>query len=208
MRKFITGRDSSAGIATRDGLDDSGNESRWGGTRFSAPVQPGPGVYPASCTMSTGSFPGVKRPGRGADYPPPSKCRGHERVELYLYSPSGPSWPVIGWTFTFMKKYKVDQFDLLRGSVFCWPPSVLKTPQIILGTRTTSWYTLDWALDLLYLHPLCTGSEKATDREVPIVITSSTCERIWGWGSSRNILFENIFIPKTLWNSFPPPHIL
>ena len=28
--------------------------------------------------------------------PTPSKRRGHERVELYLYSPSGPSWPVIG----------------------------------------------------------------------------------------------------------------
>ena len=46
--------------------------------------------------MGTGSFPGVKRPGRGADHPPSSKRRGHERVELYLYSPSGPSWPVIG----------------------------------------------------------------------------------------------------------------
>ena len=30
------------------------------------------------------------------NHPPPSKCRGHERVGLYLYSPSGPSWPVIG----------------------------------------------------------------------------------------------------------------
>jgi hypothetical protein len=28
--------------------------------RFSAPVQTGPGAYPASCTMGTGSFPGVK----------------------------------------------------------------------------------------------------------------------------------------------------
>ena len=56
---------------------------------------------PASCTMGTGSFPGVKRPGRGADRPPSSKCRGHERVGLYLYSPSGPQWPVIGRTFTF-----------------------------------------------------------------------------------------------------------
>ena len=27
-------------------------------------------------------------------------CRGHERVGLYLYSPSGPYWPVIGRTFT------------------------------------------------------------------------------------------------------------
>ena len=46
--------------------------------------------------MGTGSFPGVKRPGRGADHPPPPKRRGHERVELFLYSPSGSSWPVIG----------------------------------------------------------------------------------------------------------------
>ena len=51
--------------------------------------------------MGTGSFPGVKRPGRGADHPPPFKCRGHERVELYLYSPSGLQWPVIGRTITF-----------------------------------------------------------------------------------------------------------
>jgi hypothetical protein len=42
------------------------------------------------------SFPGVKRPGRGVDHPPPSSARVKERVELYLYSPSGPSWPVIG----------------------------------------------------------------------------------------------------------------
>ena len=36
--------------------------------------------------MVTGSFLGVKRPGRGADHPPPSKCRGHERVGLYLWA--------------------------------------------------------------------------------------------------------------------------
>ena len=52
-------------------------------------------------TMGAGHFPGVKRPERRAVHPPPSKCRGHERVGLYLYSPSGHSWPVIGRTFTF-----------------------------------------------------------------------------------------------------------
>ena len=31
-----------------------------GGARFSAPVQTGPGAHPASCTMGTGSFTGVK----------------------------------------------------------------------------------------------------------------------------------------------------
>ena len=68
------------------------------GARFSASVQTGPGAHPASCTMDTGSFPVVKRPGSGADHPPPPKRRGHERVGLYLYSPSVPSWPVIGRT--------------------------------------------------------------------------------------------------------------
>jgi hypothetical protein len=39
------------------------------GARFSAPVQTGPGAHPASCTMWTGSFPGVKR-GRGVTLTP------------------------------------------------------------------------------------------------------------------------------------------
>jgi len=83
------GRDSSVGIATRYGLNVLGIESRWG-ARFSAPVQTGPGAHPASYTMGTESFPGVKRPGRGVDHPPPSNAEVKERVELYLYSPSGP----------------------------------------------------------------------------------------------------------------------
>jgi hypothetical protein len=45
-----------------------------GGVRFFAHVQTGPGAHLASCTMGTESFPGVKRPGRGADYPPPSSA--------------------------------------------------------------------------------------------------------------------------------------
>jgi hypothetical protein len=44
------------------------------------------------------SFPGVKRPGRGVDQPPSSSARVNERVEVYLYSLSGPSWPVLGRT--------------------------------------------------------------------------------------------------------------
>jgi hypothetical protein len=45
------------GIATRYGLDGPGIESRWGGARFSAPVQTGPGARPASFTMGSESFP-------------------------------------------------------------------------------------------------------------------------------------------------------
>ena len=89
------GRDSAVGIATRYGLDGPGIESRWG-ARFSAPVQTGPGAHPASYTISTGSFPGVKRPVRGVDHSPPSSAEVTASVELYLYSPFGPSWPVLG----------------------------------------------------------------------------------------------------------------
>jgi hypothetical protein len=89
------GRDSSVGIAARYGLGGPGIESQWG-ARFSASVQTGPGAHPASCTLGTGPFPGVKRPGRGVDLLPPSSAAFKERVELYMYSTSGPSWPVIG----------------------------------------------------------------------------------------------------------------
>jgi hypothetical protein len=83
------------GIATRYGLEGPGIDSQ-SGARISAPVHTGPGAHPASCTVITGSFPRVERPGRGVDYPPPSSAEVKERVELYLYSPSGPSWPVLG----------------------------------------------------------------------------------------------------------------
>jgi hypothetical protein len=47
------------------------------------------------------SFPGVRRPGHGADHPTLASYEVKERVELYPYSPSGPSWPVPGWTLPF-----------------------------------------------------------------------------------------------------------
>ena len=57
---------------------------------FSAPVPIGPGAHPASCTMGTRSFLGVKS-GRGMTLTPhPFWCHVEERVELYLYSPYGP----------------------------------------------------------------------------------------------------------------------
>jgi hypothetical protein len=93
-------RDSSVGIATRYGLDGPGIESRWG-ARFSAPVQSGPGVHPISCTMGLSWR--VKRPGRGVDHPPPSSAEVEGRVELYIFSPSGPSWTCsrVNFSFTF-----------------------------------------------------------------------------------------------------------
>jgi len=65
------------------------------GARYSALVQTGPhrgnpGETPRGC------FPGIERPSRGVDHPPLPNAEVKERVELFLYSPSGPSWPVKG----------------------------------------------------------------------------------------------------------------
>ena len=76
--------------ATYYGLDGPRIESRCG-TRFTEPVQTSPEAHPAFYKMGTGVFPGVKRPERGVDRPPPFNTEIKERVELYLYSPSGPS---------------------------------------------------------------------------------------------------------------------
>jgi len=65
-------------------------------------LMPGPGGWGTlPYTMGTGSFPRVKRPGRGIEHPPLSSADAKERVELYLYSPFGPSWPILGWTLPF-----------------------------------------------------------------------------------------------------------
>ena len=44
------------------------------------------------------SFARVKRPGNGFDHPPPPSVEVKERVQLYLYSSSRLSWPVLGWS--------------------------------------------------------------------------------------------------------------
>ena len=81
------GPGSVVGIATGYGLDGPGIETRWG-ARFFAPVQTATGAQPASFTMGTASFPGVKRPGRDAD--PSTSSSAVVKKELYLYSPYGP----------------------------------------------------------------------------------------------------------------------
>jgi len=45
------------------------------GDEISVPVQPDPGTHPFSYTMGTGSFAGVKQPGRGFAHPPHSAPR-------------------------------------------------------------------------------------------------------------------------------------
>jgi hypothetical protein len=98
----LVGWDSAVGIATRYDATGRSRDQIPVGARFSAPVQTGPGAYPDSCTMGTGSFPGVKWLGCGIDHTPPSSAEVKERVEIYLYSPSGPSRTVLGCILPFL----------------------------------------------------------------------------------------------------------
>jgi hypothetical protein len=82
--------------------------SKPGGGEFYRTRPERPWCPPSLYTMGTGSFLWVKRPGRGVDHPPPSSSEVKERVQLYLYSPSGPSWPVLGWPLPL--HYSTDYF--------------------------------------------------------------------------------------------------
>jgi hypothetical protein len=64
----MCGPGSAIGIATELRAGRSGDRIPMG-ARFSVPVQTGPGAQPASCTMGTGSFPGVKS-GQGVTLTP------------------------------------------------------------------------------------------------------------------------------------------
>jgi hypothetical protein len=96
---IIKGRDSSVRIATNKQLDGPGIECQWGGgeifrTRSDQPWGSPNLLYDGYRV----SFPAVKRPGRGVDHPPPFSTEVKERVQLYVYTPFGPSWIVLGWT--------------------------------------------------------------------------------------------------------------
>jgi len=101
--EVVCGPASVIGIATGYGLDGPGIESRWERDFRTCPDRPwGP---PSLLYNGYRVFPGGKeRPRRDADSSSPSSAVGHERVELYLYSPYGPyglyraSVPVQGCT--------------------------------------------------------------------------------------------------------------
>jgi len=73
-------------------------------------------AHPASCTMGTESFQGVKRPGRGVDHPPPSSAEVKERVDIHLLT----LWAFVAcsraiFTFTFKAE---NEHNLTKVSYF------------------------------------------------------------------------------------------
>jgi hypothetical protein len=81
LRKLLFYR-TSKGCTVRGSNPSGGGDFPHLSRPAMGPIQP-----PIQCYRV--SFPGVKRPGRGVDHPPPSSAEIKERVELYLYSPMG-----------------------------------------------------------------------------------------------------------------------
>ena len=88
------GQESSVTVATGSGLDDPGIESlcRWD---FPHPSRPALGSTkpPVQCVQDI--LFGSKAAGEWLWPPNPSSAEVTERLELYLYSPSGLSWHVL-----------------------------------------------------------------------------------------------------------------
>ena len=86
-------------------------ESRWG-RDFPHPSRPALGPTQPPTQWVPGLSRGVKRPGRGVDHQPPSSAEVKERVELYFFSPFGPSWPVLGWTSSLPFKCNILRWEV------------------------------------------------------------------------------------------------
>jgi hypothetical protein len=95
VNSLLSWLDRVVSIATRYGLDGKGIENRRGQEfphqsrrPWRSPSLPYDGyrVFPGGKTAKAWRWP-----------PTPPTAEVKERVELYIYSPSGPSWPVLGW---------------------------------------------------------------------------------------------------------------
>ena len=119
------GRDSSVGIATAYGLNGPGIESRWDEIFRTRPDWPrGP---PNLLYNGYPVFTGDKAAGSWRIPPTTSSAEVKERVELYLYSLSGSSWPVIGRTVPFALLFReVDVLQNVEMKCVVWECCILQ----------------------------------------------------------------------------------
>ena len=148
---YSVGRDGSVGTATSYELDGPGIKCLWW-RDFQHPSRLVLRAYPASCTMGTGPFPGVKRLGRGVDHPPPSSAEVQERVELYLYCPSELSWTVLARTLPLLN-HSTAQVTKIKIRLF-----VKNTPFKLIFLRLIHLKDTNTAQVLHYYLRVCTSA--------------------------------------------------
>jgi hypothetical protein len=78
--------------------------------------------------MGAGVIPGGKAAGAWRWPPTPSSVEVKERVQLYLYYPSGTSWPVVGWTSTLIFTSSSETF---RTGAAVTPARIQQAPGVL-----------------------------------------------------------------------------
>jgi hypothetical protein len=79
-----------------------------GGTRFLTLAQTGPGAYPASYAMGTGSLSrGVQRKGRGVNHPTPSSAEVKDRLKPYHSLFSGEIHLTAAFNLRFIQRHSI-----------------------------------------------------------------------------------------------------
>jgi hypothetical protein len=162
------GRDSSVGIATGYGLDGLGIESGLG-ARFSTPDPTDPGAQPASCTMGTGSLPGVKI-GRGVTLTPHPLLVPWSKKGRYI--PLLPLWAVrtveslsvctrVHFTFTFdrgacTRDHCTSILQFFRTSLYITPQFHITALKAVCSDGSVSEYRLYSKEDgVPFMRPAC-----------------------------------------------------
>jgi hypothetical protein len=87
-------------------VDGPGIEFRQQQDFLARPVRPPrPPPPPVSCTMGTGTSPGISQPGRDADHPPPSITEVTTGFQLYLRlcPVHAPAWHGVTFTLTIIQ---------------------------------------------------------------------------------------------------------
>jgi len=113
----------------------SGVRTRWG-QNFPHPSRPAPRPTSGYRVSSLG----VKRPRGGVEHPSPCSAEVKKRVELYLYSSSGPLCPVIGRTLHLPMSKAVCGLNVLY-ELNMTPYGCLKIPFHVTDGRT-AWSVL------------------------------------------------------------------
>jgi hypothetical protein len=157
----------------RYGPDGRGIESPWG-RDFPHPSRPALVSIQPSVPWLTGLCPGSKVAGACRWPPTPTSTKVKEKVELYPYSPSGPSRPVsrVNYTFTFWLPDMSHSYHYLIWAtpIITWYEPLPSLPDISHSHHYLIWATpiITWYEPLPSL-PYTSHSHHYLIRATPII---------------------------------------